>query len=125
VEGALIPVGPVLVAEQLPDNYPTRKVGMSFNDAYEKMYGPDSRSTFAGVAWDAWLLLANAIPSALKVAKPGTVEFRQAIRDNLERTKDLVGVHGVYNMTPQDHTGLDQRARVLIEVNNGRWKYVK
>ncbi len=125
VEGALIPVGPVLVADQLPDAHPSKKVGVGLNTSYEKAHGPDSRSTFAGSTWDAWLLLQNALPAALKVAKPGTVEFRQALRDNLERTKELVGVNGVYNMTPQDHTGLDQRARVLIQVKDGDWKYYK
>ena len=95
------------------------------NAAYEKMYGADSRSTFAGSTWDAWLLLQNALPAALKAAKPGTPAFRQALRDSLEGTKELVGVNGVYNMTPTDHTGLDLRARVLIEVNNGHWKFVK
>jgi len=125
VEGALIPVGPVLVADQLPDSMASKKVGVDFNTAYEKMYGADSRSTFAGSTWDALLLLQNAIPSALSKAKPGTAEFRAALRDSLEATKGLVGVNGVYNMTPQDHIGLDKRGRVLIEVKDGRWKYVK
>lgn len=125
VEGALIPVGPTLVAEQLPDAMASKKVGVAFNSAYEKMYGPDSRSTFAGSTWDAWLLLSNAIPAAIKSAKPGTPEFRQALRDNLERTKDLVGVNGVYNMNANDHNGLDRRGRVLVEVKNSHWTYLK
>jgi len=125
VEGALIPVGPVLVADQLPDDMASKKVGVGFNTAYENKYGPDSRSTFAGSTWDAWLLLQNAIPAALKKGKPGTVEFRTALRDNLENTKDLVGVNGVYNMSPSDHIGLDQRGRVLIEVKDGKWSFVK
>ena len=125
VEGALIPVGPVLVADQLPDDMASKKVGVGFNTAYENKYGPDSRSTFAGSTWDAWLLLQNAIPAALEKGKPGTVEFRTALRDNLENTKDLVGVNGVYNMSPSDHIGLDQRGRVLIEVKDGKWSFVK
>lgn len=125
VEGALIPVGPVLVADQLPDGIASKKVGVDLNTAYEEKYGEGSRSTFAGSTWDAWLLLQNAIPAALKQAKPGTVEFRTALRDNLEKTKDLVGVNGVYNMSPSDHIGLDKRGRVLIEVKDGKWKFVK
>ncbi|HWK60254.1 MAG TPA: ABC transporter substrate-binding protein [Eoetvoesiella sp.] len=124
VEGALIPVGPVLVADQLPDTRLSKKTGVDFNNAYETKYGPGSRSTFAGSTWDAWLLLANAIPPALKSAKPGTPGFRQALRDNLERTRELPGVNGVYNMTPQDHIGLDHRGRVLVEVRHGQWKYI-
>ncbi|MES2261709.1 MAG: ABC transporter substrate-binding protein [Pseudomonadota bacterium] len=125
VEGALIPAGPVLVAEQLPDSAASKKAGVAFNTAYEKLYGPDSRSTFAGSTWDAWLLLNNAIPAALREGKPGSAEFRQALRDQLERTKDLVGVTGVYTMSPADHNGLDQRARVLIQVRDGHWTYAK
>jgi branched-chain amino acid transport system substrate-binding protein len=125
VEGALIPVGPTLVAEQLPDSMPSKPVGIAFNAAYEKLYGADSRSTFAGSTWDAWLLLGNAIPAALKTAKPGTEAFRQALRDKLESTRELVGVNGVYNMNARDHGGLDQRGRVLIEVKNARWTFVK
>jgi len=125
VEGALIPVGPVLVADQLPDSMASKKVGVELNRAYEEKFGPGSRSTFAGSTWDAWLLLQNAIPAALERAKPGTVEFRTALRDNLEKTKDLVGVNGVYNMSPTDHIGLDERGRVLIEVKDGQWRFVK
>lgn len=125
VEGALIPVGPTLVADQLPDSMASKKVGVDFNSAYEKMYGADSRSTFAGSTWDAFLLLQNAIPGALKVAKPGTEAFRLALRDGLENTRELVGVNGVYNMSAEDHVGLDKRGRVLIQVKDGRWSYVK
>lgn len=125
VEGTLIPTGPVLVAEQLPDDHPSKAAGVAFNEAYEAAYGPKSRSTLAGTTWDAWLLLKAAIPVALKTAQPGTPEFRAALRDALEATKDLVGVHGVYTMTADDHTGLDDRARVLITVKDGDWVLVK
>jgi branched-chain amino acid transport system substrate-binding protein len=125
VEGALIPAGPLLIAEQLPANFASKQTGVGFNTAYEKANGPDSRSTFAGSTWDAWLLLSNAIPAALKSAKPGTPAFRQALRDNLEHTKDVVGVNGTYNMNAGDHNGLDRRARVLIQVKDGRWTYIK
>ncbi len=125
VEGTLIPTGPVLVAEQLPDDHPSKAAGVAFNTAYEAAYGPKSRSTLAGTAWDAWVLLKAAIPVALKTAQPGTPEFRTALRDALENTRDLVGVHGVYTMTADDHTGLDDRARVLITVKDGDWVLVK
>ncbi len=125
VEGTFIPTGPVLVAEQLPDDHPSKAAGVAFNTAYEAAYGPKSRSTLAGTAWDGWVLLQAAIPVALKSGAPGTPEFRAALRDALENTKDLVGVHGVYTMTPDDHTGLDDRARVLITVKDGDWVLVK
>lgn len=125
VEGALIPVGPVLVAEQLPDTMASKKIGTDFNSAYEKANGADSRSTFAGSAWDAWILLSKGLPVAIKNAKPGTPAFRKSLRDALEQTRDVVGVNGVYNMSATDHNGLDKRGRVLVEVKNGAWRYVR
>ncbi len=125
VEGALIPVGPVLVAEQLPDSHPAKKNGVAFVQTLEAKYGPDSRSTFAGASWDAWLLLQNALGSALKgKAKPGTPEFRAAIKDGIEKGK-VVGTNGVYGMSATDHAGYDPSAIVLIKVENNHWKLVK
>lgn len=126
VEGALIPVGPVLVAEQLPDSHPTKKNGMAFVKELEAKNGPDSRSTFAGASWDAWQLLQNAIVTAQKAkVKSGTPEFRNALRDGIEKTSKLVGTNGVYTMGPNDHAGYDASAIVLIKVENNHWKLVK
>ena len=126
IEGALIPVGPVLVAEQLPDSHPTKKASVAFVKELEAKHGPDSRSTFAGASWDAWLLLQNAIVSAQKAkVKSGTPEFRAALRSGLEKNGRLVGVNGVYTMSAADHAGYDASAIVLIKVENNRWKLVK
>lgn len=126
VEGALIPVGPVLVAEQLPDSHPTKKNAVAFVQALEGKYGPDSRSTFAGATWDAWLLLQNAIAGAQKAkAKAGTPEYRAALRDSIEKTSKLVGTNGVYSMAAGDHAGYDASAIVMIKVENNHWKLVK
>lgn len=126
VEGALIPVGPVLVAEQLPDSHPAKKNGVAFVKDLEAKNGPDSRSTFAGASWDAWLLLQNAIVGAQKgKAKAGTPEFRAALRDGIEKTSKLVGTNGVYTMAANDHAGYDASSIVLIKVENNRWKLVK
>ena len=127
VEGALIPVGPVLVAEQLSADHPTRKASMDFVQAFEAKYGPNSRSTFAGASWDAWLLLQNAIPGALSTgkAKSGTPEFRTVLRDNIEKTHKLLGSNGTYTMSPTDHAGYDGSAIVLIKIENNNWKLVK
>ena len=126
VEGALIPVGPVLVAEQLPDSHPTKKNGVAFVKELEAKNGPDSRSTFAGASWDAWQLLQNAIVTAQKAkVKSGTPEFRNALRDGIEKTSKLVGTNGVYTMGANDHAGYDASAIVLIKVENNHWKLVK
>lgn len=126
VEGALIPVGPVLVAEQLPDSHPAKKNAVAFVKELESKNGPDSRSTFAGASWDAWLLAQNGINAALKTkAKPGTPEFRAALRDGIEKSSKLVGTNGVYTMAAGDHAGYDASAIVLIKVENNHWKLVK
>jgi len=126
VEGALIPVGPVLVAEQLPDSHPAKKNAVAFVKELEAKNGPDSRSTFAGASWDAWLLLQNAIVGAQKgKTKAGTPEFRAALRDGIEKSNKLVGTNGVYTMAATDHAGYDASAIVLIKVENNHWKLVK
>ena len=123
VEGTLLPAGPVLVAAQLPAGNPVRKSALEYIDAYEKAHGKGSVSTFGGHAWDAGLLLKAAVPVALNKAQSGTPEFRAALRDALEGTKNVAGAHGVFNMSPTDHLGLDQRARVMVKIENGTWKY--
>lgn len=121
VEGTLLPAGPVLVAAQLPDSNPIRKVALEYVTKYEAAHGKGSISTFGAHAWDAGILLQNAIPVALKTAQPGSKEFRVALRDALENSRNVVGAHGVFNMSPQDHLGFDQRARVMVQVQNGAW----
>ncbi|MBS1197198.1 MAG: Extracellular ligand-binding receptor [Proteobacteria bacterium] len=124
-EGTLLPTGPILVAAQLADSNPIKKVALEYINKYEAAHGKGSVSSFGAYAWDAGLLLSNAIPVALKKAQPGTKEFRKALRDALESTKDLVGSHGIFNLSAQDHLGFDQRARVMVKVENGTWKLVK
>jgi len=125
VEGAFLPVGPMVVAAQLPADNPVRKSAMEYVAKYEAAYGKGSVSSFGGHAWDAGLLLQNAVPLALKKGKPGTVEFRRALRDELEATKNLAGAHGIFNLTPNDHQGFDQRARVMVTIENNTWKLIK
>lgn len=125
VEGAIAPTGALLVPEELPADHPLKKVASDFIKRYEEKFGPGSRNGFAGYAYDGYLLLNAAVAEAAKKAKPGSPEFRQALRDALENVKNVVGTHGVYSMTPTDHTGLDNRARVLVRVENGAWRLVK
>ena len=124
-EGTVLPVGPVLVADQLPPDHPVRKSALEYVTKYEAAQGKGTVSTFGAHAWDAGLLLATAAPVALKKAQPGTKEFRAALRDALEGTKNLPAAHGVFNMSAADHLGLDQRARVMVKVDGGTWKLVK
>jgi branched-chain amino acid transport system substrate-binding protein len=109
----------------LPDGNPIKKVALDYVTRYEAAHGKGSATTFGAHTWDASILLANAIPEALKKGQPGTKEFRRALRDALENTRNVVGAHGVYNMSPQDHVGLDQRARVMVRIENGDWKLIQ
>ncbi len=121
-EGTWLPAGPMLVARQLPADHPVKKSALAYVDAYEKVHGKDSVSTFGGHAWDAVVLLEAAVPVALKRAQPGTKEFRAALRDALEGVKNAAGAHGIFNMSPNDHLGLDQRAAVMVQIVGGDWK---
>jgi len=123
VDGTLLPSGPVLVAAQLPPSHPVRKSALDYVARYEAAYGKGSVSTFGAHAWDAGLVMQAAAVQALKKAKPGTAEFRAALRDALENVHDIAGAHGIFNMSPTDHLGLDQRARVMVRIESGAWRY--
>jgi branched-chain amino acid transport system substrate-binding protein len=125
VSGAVAPTGPLVVPEELPDSHPTKKVSLDFTKRYEAAFGAGTRNAFAGYAYDAYLLVDAAAPAALKKGKPGTPEFREALRASLESVRNLVGTHGVYNMNAETHNGLDERARVLVHVDNGAWHLMK
>ncbi|MSQ55188.1 MAG: ABC transporter substrate-binding protein [Betaproteobacteria bacterium] len=125
VEGAIAPTGPLIVPEELPANHATRAVSLDFTKRYEAAFGAGSRNAFAGYTNDAVALLGAAIPEAMKKAKPGTPEFRAALRDALENVKGVVGTHGVYSPTAANHNGLDDRARVLVSVQGGTWRLMK
>ena len=124
-EGTWLPAGPVLVADQLPADHPVKKSATAYVQAYEKAHGQDSVSTFGAHAWDAGILLQAAVPAALKKAQPGTKQFRTALRDALEGVKNVAGAHGIFNMSANDHLGLDQRAAVMVQIVNGDWKMTK
>ena len=125
VEGTLLPAGPILVAEQLPSSFPSKRVALDYIQRYEAKYGIGSYSTFGAHAWDAWLILRPALERALKKADPDKdlAAFRAALRDEIEATKGVVGTHGVFTFTKEDHVGLRfEDAAVMVRVENGRWK---
>jgi len=124
VEGTLMSVGPVLVADQLPAS-PIRTQAMQYKTRYEAAFGPDTTTVFGAHAWDIMLMLQSTVPQALQKSQPGTPEFRAALRDALEQLRELPTTNGVVNMTAQDHNGLDERASVMVTVENGRWKLVQ
>jgi branched-chain amino acid transport system substrate-binding protein len=123
LDGSFITVAPVLVGDQLPDSSPIKKIAVDFLKKSDAAVGAQNRSLFGATAWDALLIADQATRNALKTSKPGTLEFRTAIRDNIEQLKNFVGTEGVYTMSPQDHNGVDERSQVMIKIENGKWIY--
>lgn len=122
LEGTFLPSGPILVASQLPDSNPIKVPAGDYVRKYEAANGAGTVATFGAHAYDAAILLQAAIPVALKSAKPGTTEFRAALRDALEGLHGQVLTHGIADMSDTDHNGFDKRARVMVTIQNGTWK---
>lgn len=122
VEGTFVVSGPALLGDQLPDNHPSKKLALDFVQRFENEFGANSRNQFAGHAYDFQVAMEKAIPLALKKAKPGTAEFRTAIRDNLETMGRTVFAHGVMNWTPTDHWGYTLETGVMTKVVDGKFK---
>ncbi len=126
VEGVIASTGPVVVADQLPDGYPTKKISLEYQAVYQKTNGEPARGAFGPYAFDGWLVLLDSAKRALATgAKPGTPEFRTALRDALVTAKDVVGTHGVYNFHPGDSFGVDKRSLVLVKLVDGKWKLMQ
>jgi len=121
VEGTVLAAGPMLVIDEIPATNPTRKVALAYIAAYEKQFGAKP-ATFGANTWDGGILLEQAIPVALKAGKPGTEAFRSALRDAVEKEREIVGTQGVFNMSATNHNGMDERARVLVVVKDGRFR---
>ncbi|MBE2244981.1 MAG: ABC transporter substrate-binding protein [Burkholderiaceae bacterium] len=122
LDGSFMTVAPALVAEQLPASNPIRKPALDYAQRYQAKYGAGTLSLFGATAWDAMLIVEGAAREAKKKAKPGTPEFRSALRDALENLHDFVGAEGVYNMSPTDHNGVDARSQVLVKIVDGKWE---
>ena len=124
VDGTLFPTQPVVVARTLPAGHPAKKAALAFVTAYEDKYGPGTVTQFAGDAAGVYPRLADAVARALKKAQPGTVEFRVALREELEHAHELVVPNGVVNTSAKDHVGLDQRASVIGAIRGGKFVFV-
>jgi branched-chain amino acid transport system substrate-binding protein len=120
-EGVIMASGPVMSPETQPDSALTKKPGLALNTAYEAKFGPNSRSQFAGHSYDAFQVLKRIIPVALKTAKPGTPEFREAIRQAFLTEREIPASQGVYNFTEKDRYGLDDRSRIILTVKDGKY----
>jgi branched-chain amino acid transport system substrate-binding protein len=123
VEGVQVSAGPVVVADQLPDSHFSKKISMAFHEAYQKANGIPTTDGFSAYSFDAWLVFLDAAKRAMATAKPGTPEFRVALRNAIFDTHDLIGTHAIYNYKPSDSYGVDERSLVLVRLTNGQWKY--
>ena len=120
-EGVIMASGPVMNPEGQPDNALTKNPGLALDSAYEAKYGANTRSQFAGHAYDAFEVLKRVLPAALKTAKPGTGEFREAIRQAFISEREIAASQGVYNWTEKDRSGLDDRSRIILTVKDGKY----
>lgn len=123
VEGVQVSAGPAMVTDQLPDDHFSKKIGTEFHTVFAKVNGGPANDGFSGYSFDAWLILLKAVEKALAHAKPGTPEFRQALMEAIYTTKELAGVHAVYNFTPASAYGVDERSLVVVKLVEGKWVY--
>ncbi|TFV37609.1 ABC transporter substrate-binding protein [Bradyrhizobium frederickii] len=123
--GIFVPLSPAVGAASFPDDYPAKKAALAFIQRYEAKFGPGSRNIFAGSAYDALILIEQAVPAALKTGEPGTAEFREGLRSAIEGLRGVAGSRGVYNYGPNDHTGLDPSALTLGKLDKGEWIAVR
>lgn len=122
-DGIKVSTGPVIVADQLPDGHFAKKLSADFREAFLKANNVPSTDGFSGYSFDAWMVLMDAVPRALKTAQPGSPNFRTALRDALLSTKEVAGVHAVYNFKPGETHGVDERSLVIVTLKNGVWTY--
>lgn len=122
VEGTYVVSGPALLGDQLADSHPSKKQALNFVANFEKAHGPNTRNQFAGHSYDFQVAMEKVIPMALKKGKPGSPEFRAAIRDSLETMGRTVFAHGVMNWNATDHEGYTLETGVMTKVVDGKFK---
>ncbi|MEO9066769.1 MAG: ABC transporter substrate-binding protein [Caldimonas sp.] len=125
VEGSFVSSGPAVVAEKLPDSNASKALGMQFKNQFEQAYGKGTANQFAAHAFDVMVVLQKAVPIALKKAKPGTAEFRTALKDAFETMGRTPVSQGVLNWTATDHFGYTPETGVLLKIVGGDWQVVK
>ncbi|MBN1573842.1 MAG: ABC transporter substrate-binding protein [Deltaproteobacteria bacterium] len=116
--GIILPAGKIIVADQLPKSDPQRDVLMNYKEVYEETFPGSKVSSFGGHAWDAMAMITEALKTS------GADKAK--LRDEIEKTTNYIGIHGIFNMTPEDHTGLNiESAFVMLKIENGNWVIIK
>jgi branched-chain amino acid transport system substrate-binding protein len=119
-EGDRLPSTKLMAVDELPDTDPQKPVIQEFIHLYKDVYHYDKQfpiNTHSGYAWDAIMIVANAMKKA------GTDPAK--LRDAIEQTKGYVGVSGIYNITPEDHNGLGEDSMVIVQVKDGKFVLAK
>lgn len=125
-EGTIVSAGPITVVDELPSDNASKAVGVTFRDAFSKANGTALNENFSAYAFDGWLVMADAAKRVLASGqKPGTPEFRSALRDAIYATKDLAGANGIYSYSEDTIFGTDRRSLVLVKLEKGKWTYLK
>jgi len=124
VEGSYVSSGPAVVAEKLPAGNASKALGMKYKEEFEKANGKGSANQFGAHAFDVVLVLNKAVPMALAKAKPGTPQFRAALKEAFETMGRTPVSQGVLNWTATDHFGYTPETGVLLKVANGDWQVV-
>jgi len=112
--GIILPGGKLLIADQLPTNDPQKKVLLAYKKMYEAKFGPVS--TFGGHAYDAFNIIEMAIEKG--------ATNRTSLRNNIEKTKNFVGITGIFNYSKNDHAGLNPSDFAIVKIENGNWKLI-
>jgi branched-chain amino acid transport system substrate-binding protein len=127
VEGIVTTTLKALVAPELPDNDPQKKVAMELYNKYMKQYG--AFSLYAGHMWDEIYMIAEALKKVDPKLDPSNeadvVKIRAQVRDNLEKIKGFIGQNGIFSYSPDNHNGLGPKCYVPVVVENGKWTLYK
>jgi len=120
-DGLLAPTGPVVVADQLPADHPSKEAAEAFKAAYMAANGEAPKDAFSAYAFDAWTVIADAVNRVDPGLEPGTAEYREALRDAIFETSDLPVTHGVLSFHLGSPYGADERAAVMVRLEGGNW----
>lgn len=120
-EGLIVPTGPALVGPQLPADNPSKEIIEKYAAAYKEAHGEDPYDVFSAYAFDAWLIVVEAAKRVPADIKPGTPEYRKALRDAIKSTSNLAATEGVFTFSPNTAYGTDKSSVVIVKLEKGNW----
>jgi len=115
-EGFRFAAGKILVPSAYGTGTPAYTTAEDFITRFTKASGGTPPSTFAGHAYDAINLIANAAKTVTGDLTPA------ALRDALEKTANWVGIDGTFTYSPTDHSGMTQNDLTMYVIKDGKWQ---